>query len=82
LAGWFLGFEPRVAFTRPRGATGFRHCGEAAVPEKKCGPCPDFGVTTWKLRKNHVKTSVRVTEKCNVGTIFCRSGGLSCRDRL
>ena len=54
--------------TASKCTTVYRHFGEAAVPEGKCGPCrlcikiytPVFAL---QLRKNHRKTSVGVAEK-------------------
>jgi hypothetical protein len=55
--------------TASKGATMYRHFGEAAVPERECGPCPVFAsiytlAFALQLRKNHGKTSVGAAEKC------------------
>ena len=54
--------------TASKCTTVYRHFGEAAVPEGKCGPCPVFAsiytpAFALQLRKNHGKTSVGVAEK-------------------
>jgi hypothetical protein len=54
-------------------ATFVRSLGEAAAPGGgECGPCPNFAYYTLafdlQLRKNHGKTSVRVTERCVIKT--------------
>jgi len=42
---------------------------------EECGPCPVFASYTLafalQLREKHGKTSVRVVEKCQLGTIRC-----------
>ena len=68
-------------------AKDMRHFGEAVVLEGEIRAVPDLSIYTqafdFQLRKNHGKTSVRGTEKCQLGTIrFYQSGNSGCRDRL
>ena len=68
MVGWLSGFRAQtgsVAYLQY--ATFVGRLGEAAAPEEgECRPCPDFASNTLafalQLRKNHGKTSVRVTE--------------------
>lgn len=62
-----LGFELRVAVTRPRHERVDRHFGEAALPEGKCGPCPFFALHPGiylLTKENHGTHSDGVDEKC------------------
>jgi hypothetical protein len=71
----FPGFEPRVATSKFGLAAKVRHLVEAIMPEGgEDGPCPNFAcyalAFTLQLGKKHGKTSVRVTERCLLGTIY------------
>jgi hypothetical protein len=56
-----------------RDTTGGKHFGEPIMPEGECRPYPILLSYTLafalQLRKNHRKTSVRLAEKCQLGTI-------------
>jgi hypothetical protein len=68
LVGWLSGFSAQTgSVANWRYATFVRRLGEAAAPGGgECGPCSVFASKTLafalQLRKNHGKTSVRVTE--------------------
>jgi hypothetical protein len=69
----FLGFEPRmVIFKVNNGLIAEKFSCHTWV---ECGPCPVFASYTLalalQLRKKHAKTSVRVVENCQLGTIQC-----------
>ena len=66
--GWLSGFRVQTGFVANwRYGTFVRDLGEAAMPSGgECRLCPDFSSKTLafalQLRKNHGKTSVRITE--------------------
>jgi len=68
LVGWLSGFRAQTgSVANWRYATFFRRLVEAAAPGGgECGPCLDFALYTLafalQMRKNHGKSSVRVTE--------------------
>jgi hypothetical protein len=69
LVGWLSGFGAQTGSVANWKYTTFvRLLGEAAAPGGgECGPCPDFALYTLEfvlqLRKNHIKPSVRVSER-------------------